>query len=405
MIKKVIISIYLLNDLKIIFKSANYSEMIKSICLFFGLWVLCINADAQVKVRFELQNIPKSKDATPQYFIAGNFNNWAAGDSTFRFKKANDGSYWIEKQLEADAYEFKVTRGNWDKVESTTNGQTIGNRAFQLKKDTLIQINVANWADEFAKPLPKHTASVNVHVVDSAFSIPQLNAKRKVWIYLPSSYATSTKKYPVLYMHDGQNLFDEFTGGYGEWGVDEVLDSIIAKGGKEYIVVGIDHGGTERLKEYNPYDSQYGKGKGKAYVDFLVHNLKPYIDQHYRTKTDYKNTSIAGSSMGGLISMYAIATYPKVFGNAGIFSPAFWVGKAIETDLKNGIKDLANHKIYFVAGNLEGKMMINDMQSAYRILDPKGQHKNIKVLEKADGKHNEAFWRREFPAFYQFITN
>lgn len=405
MIKKVIISIYLLNDLKIIFKSANCSKMIKSICLFFGLWMLCVNTDAQVKVRFELQNIPRSKDVTPQYFIAGNFNNWAAGDSAFRFKKADDGSYWIEKQLKPDAYEFKITRGNWDKVEAAANGNAIGNRVFQLKKDTLIKINVANWADEFAKQLPKHTASVNVHVVDSAFSIPQLDAKRKVWIYLPPSYANSTKRYPVLYMHDGQNLFDEFTGGYGEWGVDEVLDSIIAKGGKEYIVVGIDHGGPERLKEYNPYDSQYGKGKGKAYVDFLVHNLKPYIDQHYRTKTDYKNTSIAGSSMGGLISMYAIATYPKVFGNAGIFSPAFWLGKAIETDLKNAIKDLAKHKIYFVAGNLEGKMMINDMQSAYHILDPTGQHKNIKVLEKADGKHNEAFWHREFPAFYQFITN
>ncbi len=109
MIKKVIISIYLLNDLKIIFKSANCSKMIKSICLFFGFWMTCINANAQVKVRFELQNIPKSKDVVPRYFIAGNFNNWAAGDSTFRFKRSDDGSYWIEKQFKPDAYEFKIT--------------------------------------------------------------------------------------------------------------------------------------------------------------------------------------------------------------------------------------------------------------------------------------------------------
>ncbi|KQC02349.1 hypothetical protein AQF98_01870 [Pedobacter sp. Hv1] len=363
-----------------------------------------IGLHAQVKVRFELQHIPKSKDGTPQYFMAGSFNNWSPNDTIFRFKKAGDGGYYIDLKLKADAYEFKITRGTWDKVEASANGKTIGNRSFQLKKDTLIQINVANWADEFEKELPKHTASVNVHVVDSAFLIPQLNAKRKVWIYLPPSYSSANKKYPILYMHDGQNLFDEFTGGYGEWGVDELLDSVIAKGGKEYIVVGIDHGGSERLKEYNPYDSQYGKGKGKAYVDFLVNNLKPYIDQHYRTKTDFKNTAIAGSSMGGLISMYAIATYPKVFGSAGIFSPAFWVGKAIETELKSKVEVLSKHKIYFVAGNLEGKMMINDMQSAYRILDPTGQNKNIKVVEKSDGKHNEAFWRREFPAFYEFIS-
>ncbi|WP_379093260.1 hypothetical protein [Pedobacter sp. UC225_65] len=125
--------------MKIIFKSANCSKMIKSICLFFGFWMMCINVDAQVKVRFELQNIPKSKDVVPQYFIAGNFNNWAAGDSTFRFKRSDDGSYWIEKQFEPDAYEFKMTRGHWDKVEATANGQAIGNRAFQLKRDTLDQ--------------------------------------------------------------------------------------------------------------------------------------------------------------------------------------------------------------------------------------------------------------------------
>lgn len=371
--------------------------------LFLILLLLAVGLHAQVKVTFELQQLPPVKDAAAQYYLAGNFNNWVANDSTCRFKKTTEGTYRLSIALQANAYEFKITRGHWDKVEVAANGKAIGNRSVQVRKDTLVKITIANWADAFAKALPQHTASAQVHVLDSAFLIPQLNVKRKIWIYLPASYASSTKKYPVLYMHDGQNLFDEFTGGYGEWGIDETLDSLMAKGGKECIVIGIDHGGAERLKEYNPYDSQYGKGKGKAYADFLVNTLKPYVDAHYRTKKDPKHTSIAGSSMGGLISMYAIATYPNVFGNAGIFSPAFWLGKAIETDLKNA-KGLAQHKIYLVAGNLEGKMMINDMQHVYQLIDPSGKNKNIKVLEKADGKHNEAFWRREFPAFYQFIT-
>lgn len=376
----------------------------KRIKLFLVLSIATITVKAQLKVTFELSVAQASKEPVHAYFIAGSFNNWMPNDTTARLKSNNEGTYRLVLNLKPATYEFKVTRGSWEKVEVAANGNAVANRSFQLQKDTLIRLTVANWADAFAKTAPQHTASAQVKVLDTAFLIPQLNTKRKVWIYLPPSYASSGKKYPVLYMHDGQNLFDEATGGYGEWGIDETLDSLIAKGEKECIVVGIDHGGAERLKEYNPYDSQYGKGKGKAYVEFLVNNLKPYIDQHYRTKKDAQYTSIAGSSMGGLISMYAIMAYPQVFGNAGLFSPAFWLGKTITTELKN-VKGWEKHKLYFVAGNLEGKMMINDMQQVYQLVDPTGKNKNIKIVEKADGKHNEAFWRREFLAFYQFINN
>jgi predicted alpha/beta superfamily hydrolase len=117
-------------------------------------------------------------------------------------------------------------------------------------------------------------------------------------------------------MHDGQNVFDEATSAYGEWGVDEALDTLGTRY-KEIMVVAIDNSGDKRINEYSPYDMEkYGKGEGDQYVDFLVQTLKPYIDKHYRTKKDEKNTFIAGSSMGGLISFYAILKYPKVFGGA-----------------------------------------------------------------------------------------
>lgn len=376
----------------------------KHIYLLCGFIVLILTADAQIKIKFELQNIPKHKDAVGNYFLAGNFNNWSPSDTAYQFKPVATGEYVLTKVLSANPYEFKITRGSWAKVESMANGSDRSNRTLKLTRDTVVKIEVLNWADEFEKVLPKHTASANVKILDAAFAMPELNTKRRIWIYLPPSYAKSKKKYPVLYMHDGQNLFDEFTGGFGEWGVDEILDSLAAKGAKESIVVGIDNG-PERIKEYNPYDSQYGKGKGKAYTEFLVHTLKPYIDQHYKTLKDGKNTAIAGSSMGGLISMYAIATYPTVFGKAGIFSPAFWLGKAIDQELKNAVPSLKGHQIYFVAGTLEGKLMIQDMATAYQILNPSGENKLVKSVEKADGQHKEWFWRREFTDFYKFISN
>ena len=380
------------------------NQLMRGFYLFFILLFTFLTSIAQVKIKFELQNIPKSKDTIAEYFLAGNVNGWKPNDTSYQFLKNTNGSYVIEKQLPIGKYEYKITRGNWTTVETGAKGNAIGNRTLNLKNDTTVKIVVLNWADEFAKQLPNRTASINVKLLDSVFPVPQLNTIRRIWIYLPSSYAKSNKNYPVLYMHDGQNLFDEFTGGYGEWKVDEMLDSLSAKGQKEFIVVGIDHCGAERLKEYNPYDSQYGVGKGKAYVDFLINNLKPYVDKNYHTLKDAKNTSIAGSSMGGLISMYAVATYPKVFGNAGIFSPAFWLAKPIEADLKKSLPYLSKNKIYFVAGNLESKTMISDMRSVAEIVNPTGKNNNIKFVEKADGEHKEWFWSREFVNFYKFIS-
>jgi len=148
-------------------------------------------------------------------------------------------------------------------------------------------------------------------------------------------------------MHDGQNLFDEATSGFGEWGIDEYLDSLFLKGGRESIVVGIYNGSNKRMNEYNPYYfAQFGNGEGKEYVDFLVKTLKPYIDKHFHTFTDKENTFIAGSSMGGIISLYAVIKYPLVFGGAGIFSPAFWTADGIDKDV-NLLSSKVNSKLFF----------------------------------------------------------
>src|ERR1700680_1042692 len=171
------------------------------------------------------------------------------------------------------------------------------------------------------------TAQPNVYVLPTPFVIPDLNRERTVRIYLPPGYTHGKRRYPVLYMHDGQNLFDEATANAaGEWGVDEKLNALAKSRGLKGIVVGIDHGGAERSHELNSWDNpEFGKGEGAQYLSFIVDVLKPWIDQHSRTLRDRRHTMIMGSSMGGLISSYAISRYPQVFGGAGIFSPAYWL--------------------------------------------------------------------------------
>ncbi|MFZ1313672.1 MAG: alpha/beta hydrolase-fold protein [Chitinophagaceae bacterium] len=256
-----------------------------------------------------------------------------------------------------------------------------------------------SFAQNETKPAIKSSASGNVIIIDTAFAIPQLQRSRKIWVYLPAGYSTSKKKYPVLYMHDGQNVFDNATSYAGEWGVDEFLDSVKLK---ESIVVAIDNGLNKRMNEYNPYDSErFGKGEGGFYVDFLVKTLKPYIEKKYRTKKCRKSRFIAGSSMGGLISLYAVLKYPRVFGGAGIFSPAFWVAPKIYDDIQSKGRKV-NGKLYFYAGKQEGETMVPYMLKAFEALTSVSRSK-ISTVIRDEGKHNEATWRKEFPLFYEWL--
>ncbi|MCW3087582.1 MAG: alpha-dextrin endo,6-alpha-glucosidase, partial [Sediminibacterium sp.] len=301
-------------------------------------------------------------------------------------------------------YAFKFTRGSFDKVESMADGRDISDRVLEVNADLVQDFTIAGWKDDYPERPKSYTASPQVRIMDTAFRIPQLNRTRKIWLYLPKGYATSSKIYPVLYMHDGQNLFNEQTAPYGEWGVDECLDSLQQKLGKECIVVGIDNGGTRRMTEYNPYDHpEYGKGEGKQYVEFLVNTLKPYIDSKFRTKKGPENTFIAGSSMGGLISFYAILRYPKVFGAAGVFSPSFWTSQQIFTDAENFTTDVTP-RFYMYAGKLEQANMVPDNEKMAGILQKKQRYSIRKVTDPL-GKHSEKTWRQEFPAFYAWLMN
>ena len=365
---------------------------------------------AQNTVSMHIKNLPAFHPSGSNIYMAGSFNGWNPQDKDYMFNKDEKGNYSIELKLAAGDYEYKITRGGWDKAECKKQGTPTGNRHLKVEGDLTMDIDIEEWADRFPAVQAKSTASHNVKVIDTAFLMPNLKRTRRVWIYLPECYESCDKRFPVLYMHDGQNLFDNATSYSGEWGVDEFLDSL-ATGANQSIVVAVDHGGTRRLNEYSPFDfelkgigamSKSNKGEGKEYVEFLVKTLKPYIDKNYRTARDKANTAIAGSSMGGLISLYAVLAYPRVFGAAGIFSPAFWVAPGIFEYIKSAGRK-SNSKIYFYAGKLEGETMVPDMLKAYEEMSKVSKSKMQAVI-RDDGKHSEDTWRKEFPLFYQWIN-
>lgn len=371
--------------------------------LLVGLLLFTVGIGfAQLKVIFKLNSFP-AKDSADKIYLVGSFNNWMPNDSRYAFQNVK-GKKQLELSLPKGNYEYKFTRGSWDKGETTNKGEQVENRKLNLTSDTAIDVVIRGWNDQFNAPttqMRKHTASSNVKIIDTAFYIPQLNRYRRIWIYLPPDYNQNRKRYPVLYMHDGQNLFDEATSYSGEWGVDEYLDAQFKSSKQSAIVVGVDNGLNFRMSEYNLWEFQnFGKGEGDQYVDFLVKTLKPFIDKNYRTLKGKANTFVAGSSMGGLISLIAVAKYPNVFGGAGIFSPAFWTAAGIDEYLRK-YGPAMNSRLYFYAGGQEGEHMIPDMKKVEQIM-AKVSKSIIKESLDMNAAHNEAAWRKMFPEFFEW---
>jgi len=266
----------------------------------------------------------------------------------------------------------------------------------QPKKETLIKIE------------EKHSIKKGaVSILEKEFIIKNLNTiSHKIWLYLPPNYTSSKERFSVIYMHDAQNLFDAKTSYAGEWEVDETLNDIYNKTGKSFIVVGAENGGEKRIEEYTPWtNKKYGGGKGAIYVDFLVNELKPYIDTTYRTKSTSKKTAIIGSSLGGLISFYGGLKYPKVFGKIGALSTSFWFSSEVQKFARENGKQ-RNSKMYLLAGEKESGPMAVDTENMAALLIELGfPTKKLKTKIVPDGTHSESFWRAEFSETITYLFN
>ena len=377
--------------------------MLKRLSFLIGFLATSFLSFAQVTLIVDA--IPSNTPSGDDIYVAGNFQGWDPGSNAHILQDNGSGQYLITLNGISQTMEYKFTRGSWPKVEGNASGSVRPNRSYSPSggADT-VYLQILSWEDLGGSGGGGSTANAGVQIMDAAFYMPQLNKNRRIWIYLPSDYDTSSKHYPVLYMHDGQNLFDARTSFSGEWQVDETLRRLEQAGDYGVIVVGIDNGGASRLDEYSPWvNVTYGGGDGDKYIRFITETLKPHIDSSYRTMPGRETTGIAGSSMGGLISYYAGMAYQDKFGKIGVFSPSFWFSNEIYAFTNNAGKQEDN-RFYFLAGAMEGGSMVMNMQSIYNRLGNLGfPSSDLFYLVKADGQHSEWFWAREFGDAYEWL--
>lgn len=252
----------------------------------------------------------------------------------------------------------------------------------------------ADWRDYSSTSAQERRVHGNVKRLEGLWS-PQLENQRDILVYLPPSYEAEDRRYPVLYMHDGQNLFDPHTSFSGDWDVSGTME-MLGRRGIEAIVVAIPNTGAHRLDEYSPFhDPKLGGGKGDLYLDFIAHTLKPLIDRDFRTRPGRENTCIAGSSMGGLISLYGFFRMPEAFGIAGVMSPALWFGDGAIFDFVEAAPHVAG-KIYLDIGTREGTQTLEHVRRMRDLLIRKGYRprRDLFYVEERGAGHEEAAWRR-----------
>ncbi|MGI4762775.1 MAG: alpha/beta hydrolase [Janthinobacterium lividum] len=393
----------------------NISQLVRRPGL--SLWLALAGSAASAQTTLRVPALPAATPADAVLYVAGSFNNWQPADPSSRLARQADGSYQLTLPASVRGpQEFKFTRGSWAAAEASAQYQPVANRQATLTgAPATLTFELAAWQDQrpggTPAPGPKaHTLAANVQVLADSFRLPQLGGRaRRVWLYLPPGYVASPHRhYPVLYLQDGQNVFDEATAYSGEWGVDETLNKLAtgAKNQAGCIVVAIDNGGARRLNEYSPWaNAEYKQGgEGDQYTDFLAHTLKPYIDAHYRTQPEASHTAIAGSSMGGLIAFYAGLKYPRIFGRVGVFSPAIWFAKDSLLAYERRRPLPRTSRFYFVAGPAESETMVPLMRTVRDGLLARGlAPSHIAFKTPTDGQHAEWFWRREFEPAYRWL--
>ncbi|MEX2547906.1 MAG: alpha/beta hydrolase-fold protein [Chloroflexota bacterium] len=258
----------------------------------------------------------------------------------------------------------------------------------------------------------KHSTVTGTVFVWPSLNSPELSRSREITVYVPPSLASGEDKgrrYSVIYFHDGQNVFDSKTSYVGEWHVDETLEKL-ARGGIEAIAVGIPNAADDRMDEYSPWRGRSGFGRrlvggsGGAYLEWLVESVKPMVDRSFPTRTDREGTGTMGSSLGGLISLYAVAKYPHVFGFVGAMSPSLrWHDYKIE-DL---FVDWAppRPRIHLDMGGREFKGLTTDARRMRDVLLASAwvMGRDLQYVEDRYGRHHEESWSRRLPDALRFL--
>lgn len=339
-------------------------------------------------------------------YITGNnpkLGNW--NPSAVPLVKLNDSTFTKSFSFKSGiTIEYKFTKGSWNKEALSSDWKVPPNNMLEITKDTVISFIISKWKDDI--PSENH-ALFKGQITGTVKYFHNMKGKgikpRDIIVWLPPSYLKSPQeRYPVLYMQDGQNLFDPKTSAFGiDWQLDESADSLIkAKAIKEIIIVGI-YNTPDRNIEY--LDTKLGH----EYMNFVVNNLKPFIDKNFRTLPDRENTAIGGSSAGGLISFLLLWDYPDIFSKAACLSPAFHI------EYINIIPGILNYKgkrknirIYLDVGteNLDARLKPG-VDEMVRVLESKGYKlgKDFEYFVAEGASHNEAAWAKRNWRYLEFL--
>ena len=359
--------------------------------IFFALAFRYIKAE-EFEITFTVI-VPDSLATSDTLYIAGNakqLGDWQPNDVPLIQIAKN--IYQVKVKLLLNAgIEYKFTRGSWYKEEVLADGTIPGNKYLTVTQDQTVTHQIQNWCDRFYKSVGGITGNLRYH---HRFYASKLKNERTIVVWLPESYETELQKYyPVLYMHDGQNLFDPTTSYIGvDWQMDETADSLIKQGeSEEIIIVGI-YNTPDRIEEYSDTE------KGRAYMDFIVSDLKPFIDSTYRAIPDRDHTGVMGSSMGGLTSFYLIWRYPEIFSKAGCLSTSLlWNNGALLKEIENFAGQKPEIKIYLDSSGKgsEGRMK-PDYENLKTLLISRGfvEGIDLEYYFDTEGDHSERSWAK-----------
>jgi predicted alpha/beta superfamily hydrolase len=361
---------------------------------------------------------PAETPADQPLFVSGNAGALGAWDGAgVRLEKQSDGKYHGTVELMSGIdHAFKITRGTWGTVERAADGGEIPNHTLTAEKPQTVDVAVATWVDG-GKAVPGRVTLSGLLQQHKKFHSSELNNERTIIVYLPPGYEDASNqatRYPVLYMQDGQNLFDESTSFAGiEWKVDEAAQRLIAEGKIEpLIIVGI-YNSEQRNEEFTPpaLSTDKIKGRGDAYARFVVNEVKPMIDRTYRTMPERAHTALAGSSMGGLITLYMAKVNHDQFAAIGVLTP--WLREGNKT-LPEAMGDVAgwtkNLRVYMEMGsaggaNYPGDKPMDDAKALVKVMESAGMAsgRDFVFAEVQNGEHNEAAWSSQVEPMLIFL--
>jgi predicted alpha/beta superfamily hydrolase len=362
--------------------------------------------------------VPEYTPQDAKLFIAGSLPSLGPWDpGKVELGKVGDGLYAITLVLPVDTeFAFKFTRGTWESVEKGPRFEEIGDRTHVVVGDETVSVEVANWRD-FSSGPARESITGDVEIYPD-FRATRLGNRRSIIVLLPPGYHDDTeRRYPVLYMHDGQNLFDSTTSFIGvEWGVDEAANRLMEEGQVEpLIIVGI-YNTSNRAYEYTPAaDASRGDGGGaELYADFIINDLKPFIDKTYRTKPDRAHTGVMGSSLGGVCSLYLGWEHADVFSRIGAMSTSYgWANKDIVRRIEASAP-APGLRLWIDMGTAEetrdrdgdGVPDIIELHRAVRdTLVGYGMKlgRDLMYVEAEGAVHNEHAWAARFPRALKFL--